>query len=187
MNLAIIKILRYSLLILVFFTTLVSCQCSGQKRNQKKPQHLPQTDQIQVQRDFLKKERASIEAYIKDRSLEVEKTGTGLYYHLNKDSISPVSIESEDRVVFHYDIFLMNGRLIYSSEENGAKSLIIDNEDAEIGLHECLKLMTVGDEGLFILPSHLAFGVAGDQIKVPPKTALVYEIKILEINKSKKQ
>lgn len=169
----------------------LSCQCSGQE-SQKKTQHQRDFEKIrnqrmQAEREFLEKERKSIETYIKDRGLEVERTGTGLYYQILEDSASDVKVESEDEVVFQYDIYLLNGTLIYSSEENSPEALVIDRENAEIGIHEALKKLGLGDKGLFILPSHLAFGVAGDQEKVPPKTALAYEIKVLKINKSKKE
>lgn len=165
---------------------LLSCQCS----NSQKPTDPPLTRKeienrrFDAQKDFLKKERESILSYMKDRKLDLERTGTGLYYQLTEDSAS-AKIETGDDVTFEYDMYLMNGTLVYSSSKDGKRRLLVDREDAEIGVHESLKLMSVGDKGLFILPSHLAFGVAGDQNRIPPKTALVYELKILNVNKSK--
>lgn len=168
------------------FSILMSCQCSNSQSPTDAPLSRNDIEQrrIEAQKEFLKKERASISAYMKDRGLDLNRTGTGLYYELSKDSIGE-KIETGDDVTFEYDMFLMNGRLLYSSSTDGNRKLLVDREDAEIGIHEILKLMSVGDEGLFILPSHLAFGVAGDQVKIPPKTALVYELKILNVNKSK--
>lgn len=178
------RFLRKLILILFSSVFILSCQCSSKSKTIQKNSVKTQNDKFNVQKDFLKKERASIAAYQKDRDLKLTRTGTGLYYQITKDSISPV-IEVGDLVFFDYKMFLMNGRLLYSSEGKSPRNLIVDKEDAEIGLHESLKLMTVGDEGLFILPSHLAFGVAGDQKKIPPKSALVYELKIIEVQKIK--
>lgn len=165
---------------------LLSCQCSNSQRSTQAPLTKKEVEnrRFDAQKDFLKKERESILSYMKDRNLKLKRTGTGLYYKLSKDSSSTI-IKTGDDVTFEYDMYLMNGTLLYSSSKDGARKLLIDREDAEIGLHESLKLMSVGDKGLFILPSHLAFGVAGDQNKIPPKTALVYELKILNVNKSK--
>lgn len=165
---------------------LLSCQCSNSQGTTEAPmtRNDIETRRIESQRGFLKKERESIMAYIKDRKLDLQRTGTGLYYKLSKDSASE-RISTGDDVTFEYDMYLMNGTLIHSSSTEGNRKLLVDREDAEIGIHEILKLMSVGDEGLFILPSHLAFGVAGDQNKIPPKTALVYELKILTVIKSK--
>lgn len=165
---------------------LLSCQCSNSQKPSTPPQNRKEIEdrRMEAQKQFLKKERASIMAYMKDRELDLERTGTGLYYKLTKDSLSQ-QINTGDDVSFEYEMFLMNGTLVYSSFNEGIRKLLVDKEDAEIGIHEILKLMSVGDEGLFILPSHLAFGVAGDQNKIPPKSALVYEVKILNVNKSK--
>ena len=177
---------RFASILMICLLGFMSCECSSSKGTES-PQARPSaTDvNIQAQRDFLTKERESIEAYLKDRKLEMNRTGTGLYYQILEDSESSVKVETEDVVEFEYDIFLMNGTLLYSSMESGAQSLKIDKEDAELGLHESLKLLGLGDKGRFILPSHLAFGVGGDQDRVPPKTPLVYELKVINVNKSK--
>lgn len=178
--------LRIVALTMLCLMALVSCECSS-SRQQPEPQEPRQSlrDNIQAQKDFLEKERNSIEAYIEDRELKMERTGTGLYYQLMEDSTAEMMVASEDVVDFEYEIYLMNGTLIYSSAEDGVRRLKVDKEQAELGLHESLKLLGLGDKGRFILPSHLAFGVGGDQNRVPPKTPLVYEIRILNINKSK--
>jgi gliding motility-associated peptidyl-prolyl isomerase len=186
MNL-ILKFLKYSFILFLPFYLLLSCQCSAQEKPKSEKQIRSQNQRIEAQREFLRKERESIKAYIKDRGLDMERTGTGMYYTFLEDSASDEMIKTGDEVAFTYDIYLLNGTKIYSSEKKGVRKLVVDKQDAEIGVHESLKLMSVGDKGLFILPSHLAFGVAGDQIKVPPKTSLAYEIRVLEINKPQKQ
>lgn len=180
--------LKYIFYILVLFVSAISCECSsrkGQNDVQNQPEVSSENDRIEARRDFLKKERESIEAYIKDRKLKMQATGTGMYYTLLEDDPNPEQVESLDYVEFSYKIWLMNGTLLYSSEESGNEIVKVDRQDREIGLHEALKKLGLGDKGLFILPSHLAFGVAGDQNKVPPMTPLVYEIKVINIKKSK--
>ncbi len=178
-----VRILAISLLCLI---ALASCECSSSHQVQESPKKATSTHtSVEAQRDFLEKERESIHAYIKDRDLEMERTGTGLYYEILEDADSETFVEADDLVDFEYDIYLMNGTLIYSWTEDGIKTLKVDKEDGELGMHESLKLLGLGDKGRFILPSHLAFGVGGDQYKVPPKTPLVYELKVIKIIKSK--
>jgi gliding motility-associated peptidyl-prolyl isomerase len=178
--------LRLTALLLVCVMAMVSCECSS-AREPVKEQETQATirDNIQAQKDFLEKERESIDAYIKDRDLAMQRSGTGLYYQLLIDSAAGKMVEPGDVVDFEYEIYLMNGTLIYTSEEDGVRTLKVDKEQAELGVHESLKLLGLGDKGRFILPSHLAFGVGGDQERVPPKTPLVYELKVININKSK--
>lgn len=143
-------------------------------------------DAFEVQKSIIDMERESIELYIKDRGLEFKRSGTGLFSKLEASSNDSLQIESGDIVVYSYNVELLNGHSIYSSDENGPKALQVDKQDEILGIHEALKQMSLGQIGLFILPSHLAYGVAGDQNRVPPYTALVYQIEILEINKVKK-
>jgi FKBP-type peptidyl-prolyl cis-trans isomerase len=41
--------------------------------------------------------------------------------------------------------------------------------------------MHVGDRAKFIVPSHLAFGLLGDQNKIPQHATLVYDIELVKI------
>lgn len=175
--------------VLIGITVLVSCECgSGHEASRQKVDTTRQgrpEERINATRNFLEKERKSIEAYKKDRDLDMERTGTGLHYMILKNSGDTTSVHSRDIVKFNYDIYLMTGELLYSSRDSGPRTLRIDKEDAVMGLHESLKMLNLGDKGRFILPSHLAFGVGGDQNKVPPMTPLVYELEIVNIQKSK--
>lgn len=179
---------RYKLpfYLIIIAVSVLSCECSSRNSQQQYPDESPaETNRIEARRDFLKKERESIEAYQKDNDLKLSRTGTGLYYQIINDAAGSDSIETGDVVEYAYNIYSLDGDLLYSSEGSGAASLKIDKQEAEIGLHEALKLLGLGDEGLFILPSHLAFGVAGNQDKVPPMTPLRYELKVINIQKSK--
>jgi len=179
-----LKISSYIGLILI---VLLSCECGTSQGTENPELNKPRSrnQQIEDTRSFLERERESIQAYIKDRDLEMVRSGTGLYFQLLEDSTATESVTPNDVVEFEYDVYLMNGQLLYSSAEKGNRVLKIDREDAVIGLHESLKLLKLGDKGRFILPSHLAYGVAGDQNLVPPMTPLVYEIKVVKIQKSK--
>ncbi len=141
-----------------------------------------QQSSIEAHRDFLKKEVESIKTYIAERELDLDRNGTGIFYQI--DSLGAgENPQTNDEVSYRYKISMLNGALLYASPEGKNAQLRIDREDAEIGLHEALKMLRVGDKGLFILPSHRAFGVAGDQNKVPPFTALVYELELIDIQK----
>jgi len=37
-----------------------------------------------------------------------------------------------------------------------------------------------GDAAIIILPSHLAFGLLGDQDMIPPRSTVIYEIEIID-------
>lgn len=158
--------------------------CSGQQDREPADLRSPREireNRIEAQRDFLERENASIESYIADRGFSMQRSGTGIYYQIEPDSLTGATASEGDRVVYHYEVYLLNGEKIYSSGGRPAQ-LRVDREDAIIGLHEALKKLSVGQKGRFIIPSHLAYGVAGDQQKVPPLTALQYNLELLAIN-----
>jgi FKBP-type peptidyl-prolyl cis-trans isomerase len=167
---------------------MAACQNFGKKAQESHKLRAPESQHessIEVHRRFIEEEKKSIQEYISDRNLDLERNGTGIYYQIGTDtSISKnIKVNSGDDVKYHYKISLLNGNQLYSSAADKPAILRIDKEDAEIGLHDALKLMSLGDKGLFILPSHRAFGVSGDQNKVPPFTALVYDLEIVDIQK----
>lgn len=167
---------------------LAACRPTGESPEQtqfkQNPPRQSRESSIEAHRAVVQKEVESIKAYIEDRDLELQRNGTGIYFKI--DSLGKGdSPETGDEVFYNYQISMLNGSVLYQNEGNPAQ-LLIDQEDAEIGLHESLKMLRLGDKGFFILPSHRAFGVAGDQNKVPPFTALVYQLEILEIQKQQK-
>jgi len=49
------------------------------------------------------------------------------------------------------------------------------------GWDEGVTLMSVGEKGLFILPSGLAYGVRGAGGAIPPNAILIFEIELLDV------
>lgn len=173
---------------LLGLSLVLACRPGGESPesldlSQNPPQQKRKSN-IEAHRAIVQKEVESIEAYIADRDLDLKRNGTGIYYQIDSLGSGPTA-QTGDEVSYTYKISMLNGSVLYESGDEAVK-LLIDQEDAEIGLHEALKMMRLGDKGFFILPSHRAFGVAGDQNKVPPFTALVYQLEILEIQKQQK-
>jgi len=50
-------------------------------------------------------------------------------------------------------------------------------------LEEGLLLLHQGDKAKFIIPSHLAYGLLGDQKQIPPGATLVYDVELIQLNK----
>ncbi|MFM7473966.1 MAG: FKBP-type peptidyl-prolyl cis-trans isomerase [Crocinitomicaceae bacterium] len=48
-------------------------------------------------------------------------------------------------------------------------------------MQEGIKLMRVGEEAKFILPSYLGHGLLGDRYTIPPQAILYIDVKLLEI------
>ncbi len=108
-------------------------------------------------------------------------TGTGLRYMITKrgDGKELAQVGQTARVA--YKVSLLDGTVCYSSEKTGPEDIAIGKDNTESGLHEGMQYMHVGDEAVFILPSHLAAHLLGDGNKIPAKASVIYNIKLLSL------
>ncbi|HOI87851.1 MAG TPA: FKBP-type peptidyl-prolyl cis-trans isomerase, partial [Lentimicrobium sp.] len=74
------------------------------------------------------------------------------------------------------------GDEIYNSDKDGLKEFLIGRGGVESGLEEGILLLRVGDKAKFIIPSHLGFGLLGDQNLVPPKSTLIYDLELISLH-----
>jgi FKBP-type peptidyl-prolyl cis-trans isomerase len=161
------------LLILALF--LLSCNNSGKGNVEiRKPgkQELAEINSYMVQKD-----RERISNYAERKNLRMIEASSGLWYLIKKEGSGRL-FSDNDRVIMEYNCSLLDGTLCYSSEKLGPKEIVLGKSELEAGLYEGLKMLRPGDEAIFILPPFLAFGIAGDNKAIPPRTIIVYEIKV---------
>ena len=83
------------------------------------------------------------------------------------------------RATVNYRIELLDGTFCYSSDSLGAHVFKVDEDQIESGIHEGIKLLGKGGKAKFILPSHLAHGLLGDQDKSHARIPTVYDIDLI--------
>lgn len=130
-------------------------------------------------RYLLNEEEEDIANYIKRHGLEMTSTGTGLRYQILKQG-SEKPIEKGEKVTLEYELHSIAGDLIYSSDNDGVKSFVVGEGSVESGLEEAMNYLHRGDVAKLILPFHLAYGLHGDDNRIPEYATLVYTIKILD-------
>lgn len=135
---------------------------------------------INANKMYVRKESDEIDQYIAHRGWKMTMTGTGLRYMITQKGNGIAAIPEKHAKV-NYKISLLDGTLCYSSDSTGAKVFLIGHDNVESGLHEGIQLLHVGDKAVFILPSHLAHGLMGDDSKIPPKSSVIYDIELLSI------
>ncbi|MCF6170381.1 MAG: FKBP-type peptidyl-prolyl cis-trans isomerase [Bacteroidales bacterium] len=135
---------------------------------------------LKANRYLVKQEKEEIENYISRHGWEMKETGSGLRFAIIKRGKGEKAAEGKTAVLL-YTTRLISGDLIYSSEENGMKIFTIGRGGVESGLEEAVMLMKQGDRARIIIPSHLAFGLLGDDKKIPPRSTLIYEIELTEL------
>lgn len=129
----------------------------------------------------LKKESVMIDRYVEAQQWPVVTSGSGLRYYIYQPGAGD-SVRTEDRITVKMTITLLNGDTCYSHLKYGPEAFTVDYDHHESGLHEAVKKMTVGSKAKVILPSHLAFGVAGDHDKIPMRATVVYDLEIVSKN-----
>jgi FKBP-type peptidyl-prolyl cis-trans isomerase len=153
-------------------------------KNKKENQHIDdkqlELSLEDMNRKMLQYESELIDNYIEKNNLKVIKTGTGLRYQIFNEGDGNL-IKKGDVVTLEYELSLLSGELLYSSENDGNKVFLVSRGGVETGLEEAVLKLKNNSEAILILPSHLAHGLLGDGNKIPPKAILVYKIKVIDI------
>ena len=153
-------------------------------KNKKENQHIDdkqlELSLVEMNRKMLQYESELIDNYIEKNNLKVIKTGTGLRYQIVNEGDGDL-IKKGDVVTLEYELSLLSGELLYSSENDGNKVFLVSRGGVETGLEEAVLKLKNNSEAILILPSHLAHGLLGDGNKIPPKAIIVYKIKVIDI------
>lgn len=134
---------------------------------------------IEVNKNATEIESNQIDAYVKRRKLKVEKSETGLRYYIYEDVEGEV-IKDKQNAVVKYKVTLIDGTECYNTNDS-AEVFRVGNDNVESGLHEGIKYMSKGDKAIIIIPSHLAYGLAGDFNKIPIRSTIIYDIELVDI------
>ena len=84
--------------------------------------------------------------------------------------------------MFNYSVKDLENNLIYEEEFIADQSYIMGKQEIITGLREALQLLKNGEIATFIFPSYKAYGIYGDNNKIPPNTAIICTIKVKSIN-----
>ena len=135
---------------------------------------------LDANRKAVQTEDQQIDDFIKRYNWNMSQTGTGLRYNIYQNGKGKRAVEGKIAVI-NYEVSLLNGKVLYTSAVSGPKEFMIGRGGVESGLEEGILLMREGDHAKFIIPSHLAYGLAGDQNKITGKATLVYDVELLKL------
>lgn len=173
--------MRQAVILFLFGIFLFSCE----EEKPQKPQNLTkqQVTDLSVEMNTwdANRQQDEIDQYIARHGWKMQKTKSGVYYMTMKEGNGD-SARTGQTAKVTYDIYLLDGTKCYSADSTGPKEFVIGEDYVESGLHEGILLMHVGEQMRFILPSHLAHGLTGDQDKIPPRSSVVYEVRLLGLH-----
>ncbi|MBI3512039.1 MAG: FKBP-type peptidyl-prolyl cis-trans isomerase [Bacteroidetes bacterium] len=172
--------LRSIFFLLIFL--IVSCGEQGKPKKQPISKQQMHTLSLQMNTWDEKRQNDEINQYIKNHNWQMQETPTGLRYMFLKKG-NGEQAKSGMFAKVYFKIYLLDGTVCYETKKDSAKEFLIGEDYVEYGIHEGIQLMHVGDQARFILPSHLAQGLTGDEKKIPPLSSVVYEVELISLRK----
>lgn len=171
--------LKGTYLLIAVLILLVGCHQKTEPDNQFR-----KTDRdkslVKVNRYLVKSEKEDIENYINRHQWIMEETGTGLRYMIYETG-NGITAQKGQVVELNYSVKLITGDEVYSSKETGPLIFEIGHGGVESGLEEALLYLKQGDKAKLVIPSHLAYGLPGDENKIPPRSTLIYDIELVNL------
>ncbi|MBF0596084.1 FKBP-type peptidyl-prolyl cis-trans isomerase [Faecalibacter rhinopitheci] len=131
---------------------------------------------------LLEEEISWFDKYMKDSELKFNKTESGFWIS-NSGIKSPNMANIGDYVHFTYQVYDIDNKLIYSSDEVGEHKAILGKANYTRGINAALQLIEPGKEAKLLLPSFLAYGGFGDQDKIGANQPIIVDLKIIDIKK----
>lgn len=164
--------------LLIVVLTLCLLSCGGTGEQQTLTERPGKREMAELNTYMVEKDRERIINYAERKGLELNETSTGLWYQII-DEGTGAFLKDNDPVSFEYECSLLDGTPAYSSDESGPRAIVMGKSQIEAGLNEGLRLLKPGGEAVFVIPPYLAHGLLGDRNKIPPRSVVVYHIKIL--------
>ncbi len=107
---------------------------------------------------------------------------SGLQYQVLKQGTDRATPKADSVVTVHYEGKLIDGKLFDSSIKAG-KPLTMKANELIPGWTEALTRMKVGDKWKLFIPPNLAYGERTPTPLIPPNSALVFEVELLDRSK----
>ncbi|MDZ7738751.1 MAG: FKBP-type peptidyl-prolyl cis-trans isomerase [Bacteroidales bacterium] len=163
-----------------FLALLFTTGCGGGPQEPAGSGRISPGQLTEINRQLQIKDRERIIRYIERKGLDMKETATGLW--VSATAADTDRIGDGDHVSLDYTCKLLDGTLLYTSEKDGMLNFEIGRSDVPAGLNEGVKHLDEGSEATLIIPSYLAYGLMGDDKKVPSRAVLVYEIRLVDVN-----
>jgi len=175
--------MKYSLIFLLL--GLLSCAHPKPRKPIAHSGRIDMTQSIAYNQQLNKYEGSVLKNYIKRDSTHtyIDSQHGFWYAYLSRNEQDTILPQKGDEVVFSYDIKGLDGKSIYSKEELGEKTYLVDQQDFMQGIQEGIKLMKVNEKVVFLLPSIKAYGVHGDGHKIGANTPVVVTLQLITIRK----
>ena len=136
---------------------------------------------LRVNKYLVEKDVELMRSYAEKQNWKMDVSETGLFYEIyEKTEGHPV--KKGDLVSIKYEISLLDGSMCYSSETDGPRQFSMGRNQEISGLEQGVAMMKEGERARFIIPPYLAYGLIGDEERIPARSILVYDVELVRIN-----
>jgi FKBP-type peptidyl-prolyl cis-trans isomerase len=154
--------------------------CGNKRRQQEVKNTNQQEALVRVNKYLVKQDADKVKGYITRHGWNMTETKTGLWYEITEKGNGPKA-ELGKNATISYKISLLDGTLCYTSDRDGLKEFVIGKGGVEPGLEQGILFLHEGDKARFIMLPHLAYGLIGDENKIPARAIIVYEVQLIKI------
>ncbi len=135
----------------------------------------------QEMKDRITNESTMIEEFVKSTGLKFNRTNTGLYYVITKESTGEKASQG-DKVGAIYTGKLFSGKVFDSNKSSGnAFEFTLGAHQVIAGWDEIFGILKVGETATIVLPSSLAYGARGAGADIKPYTPLVFDVEFIKL------
>jgi len=124
----------------------------------------------------LKKDKRTIEKYLKDHSLTAQSTETGLYYIIDNAGTG-TQPNSGSTVTVKYKGYLTTG---YVFDESVSTGITFNLSEVIEGWKQGIPLFKEGGSGKLFIPSGLGYGSTA-KATIPANSVLIFEVTLLDV------
>lgn len=168
------------ILILLFALLYLSCGGPEPRRPIEVKSGSFFKESVERNKALLAKEEKLIQELIaKDTIHEYLTSPNGFWYYFEtKNDTATYAPQTNDQVLFSYNVMSLNNDTIYSAEEVGPTSHVVDKQQLFPGLQNAVKLLKISEKATFVFPSLQAYGYQGDNNAIAPQTPIKSSVEL---------
>ena len=137
---------------------------------------------VEGNKNIMRRENEEMQMFIQRYGWQMQRTPSGLYIEILDPGKGELYKEG-DPVYLEYRTFLLTGEMIYCSDSLGLKHFIVNRSEGIDALHEAVQMLQPDAKARLVIPSYLAYGVAGDGDRIQGLQPIMMEIHLTENQK----
>ena len=169
--------------LLIILPLIILLSCRKQAASEKAPEMTANEEKemlLRVNKFLVQKDVELIESFSKRRGWDMEISETGLFYEIYEPAQGK-KVEQGDIIDLKFELSLLDGTLCYTSDEDGNKIFRLGKSQEISGLEQGVAFMRTGDKARFIIPPHLAYGLLGDENRIPARSIIIYQVELVDV------